>query len=329
VRRVVPAVAARGEERSSAEQRVPVVVVGGGPVGLMVALDLARHGVRSVLVNSGEAHRVFPKGNTHNARTMEHYRRLGLAGRVRAVGLPPGHATDVGYFTRLNGYELARIPMPSAREKLAAVGCDGAADQVPEPIHRANQMYVEAILLEHARGVPAIELRYGWRCVEFDDDGDTVRVVVERDADGRREELRGRYLVGCDGGQSFVRRRLGIRYEGEASLDQPFFGGAMVSTQPPRQVPPSMRLSGADDGQPAAGCATAFALPACTSPRSRRASARIPCNSAAEGHLTPGHGSRLLLAVALASAARRRGRHDDLMGLPSTWVVARIAGRVP
>lgn len=230
MRRVVPAVAARGEERRSAEQSVPVIVVGGGPVGLMVALDLARHGVRSVLVNTDETHRVFPKGNTHNARTMEHYRRLGLAERVRAAGLPPGHATDVGYFTRLNGYELTRIPMPSSREKLAVVGCDGAADQAPEPIHRANQMYVEAILLEHAGGVPAIELRYGWRCVEFDDDGDAVRVVIEHDADGRREELRGRYLVGCDGGQSFVRRRLGIRYEGEASLDQPFFGGAMVST---------------------------------------------------------------------------------------------------
>jgi 2-polyprenyl-6-methoxyphenol hydroxylase-like FAD-dependent oxidoreductase len=212
------------------EASVPVIVVGGGPVGLMLALDLARYRVPSVVVNTGETHRVFPKGNTHNARTMEHYRRLGLAERVRAVGLGSGHATDVGYFTRLNGYELARLPMPSSREKLAAVGCDGAAGQVPEPIHRANQMYVEAIMLEFARRVPGIELRYGWRCVDFADEGDLVRAVVEHGADGRREALRGQYLVGCDGGQSFVRRRLGIRYEGEASLDQPFYGGAMVST---------------------------------------------------------------------------------------------------
>jgi 2-polyprenyl-6-methoxyphenol hydroxylase-like FAD-dependent oxidoreductase len=225
-------VAAVGDERSTgnAGSSFPVVVVGGGPVGLMLALDLARHRVRSVVVNTGEAHRVFPKGNTHNARTMEHYRRLGLAERVRELGLPDGHATDVGYFTRLAGYELGRIRMPSSGEKLAAVGRDGATDQVPEPLHRANQMYVEAMLLEHARGVPGIELRYGCRCVEFADEGDGVRVVVEHGDDGRHEELRGEYLVGCDGGQSFVRHGLGIRYEGEGSLDQPFFGGTMVST---------------------------------------------------------------------------------------------------
>jgi len=211
-------------------RRVPIVIVGGGPVGLMLALDLARYRVRSVVVNTGESHRVFPKGNTHNARTMEHYRRLGLAERVRAVGLPPGHATDVGYFTRLDGCELARLGMPSSREKLAARDSGAGVDQVPEPVHRANQMYVEAVLLEHARGVPAIELCYGSSCVDFADERDAVRVVVEDGAGGGCEELQCQYLVGCDGGQSFVRHRLGIGFEGEGSLDQQFFSGSMTST---------------------------------------------------------------------------------------------------
>jgi 2-polyprenyl-6-methoxyphenol hydroxylase-like FAD-dependent oxidoreductase len=198
-------------------------------VGLVLALDLAQHGVACVVVNSGDAPRAFPKGNTHNTRTMEHYRRLGVAAHVRRVGLPNDHATDVGYFTRLNGHELARIPMPSSREKLERAAHAGVLDQTPEPTHRANQMYVEAILFERARALPQIELMFGWECVELAEHDDDVAIRVE-DAGSRQRELCARYVVGCDGGQSFVRRRLGIRYEGEGTLDQPFFGGAMVST---------------------------------------------------------------------------------------------------
>ena len=60
-------------------RQVPVVIVGGGPVGLVLAIDLAHRGVATAVLESSETPRSFPKGNTHNARTMEHYRRLGLA----------------------------------------------------------------------------------------------------------------------------------------------------------------------------------------------------------------------------------------------------------
>lgn len=210
-------------------REVPVVIVGGGPVGLMLAIDLAQRGVASTLVNAEETTRRFPKGNTHNARTMEHYRRLGLAQAIRAVGLPPDHPTDVGYFTRLNAYELARIRMPSSREKLEDVRRSDTCHQVPEPIHRANQMYVEAILGEHVRTLPQVELRFGWRCVEVSEAGEHVHARIEH-AEGRAELLRCQHLVGCDGGRSLVRRSLGIRYGGEGALDQQFFGGTMIST---------------------------------------------------------------------------------------------------
>jgi 2-polyprenyl-6-methoxyphenol hydroxylase-like FAD-dependent oxidoreductase len=206
-----------------------VAIVGGGPVGLVLAIDLAGRGVPSVLLESSETSRDFPKGNTHNARTMEHYRRLGLAEAIRRVGLPPEYPTDVGYFTSLNGHELARIPMPSSLEKQEQVRLAGPLDQVPEPIHRANQMYVEAILLERARSLPAVELRYGWRCTGFSVGDDGVAVQAEQ-AGGARAALSCRYLVGCDGGASTVRRTLGIRYGGEDTLDQAFFGGDMIST---------------------------------------------------------------------------------------------------
>lgn len=208
----------------------PIAIVGGGPVGLMLALFLDRHGVRAVVFNAEDTTRWHPKGNTHNARTMEHYRRLGISGRVRRLGLPQDHPTDVAYLTRLNAWELARLAMPSEAEKMRIVAQAPATDQVPEPIHRANQMYVEQFLLEHARSRPNITLRFGWRVENFSEDAEGVSLRAERSAGGAAESWRTRYLVGCDGGQSFVRRALGIRYHGYDTLRQAFFGGRMLST---------------------------------------------------------------------------------------------------
>src|SRR5262245_17138758 len=125
---------------------IPVVIVGGGPVGMVLAMNLAAFGVRSILINTEPSTRWHPKGNTHNARTMEHYRRLGISKRLRQVGLPPDHPTDVAYFTTLNGWEMARHSLPSESEKMARVAAAAPTDQVPEPLFRANQMYVEAEL---------------------------------------------------------------------------------------------------------------------------------------------------------------------------------------
>ena len=98
---------------------------------MMLALFLDRHGVRSVVFNTEPEVRFHPKGSTHNARTMEHYRRLGFAEAVRKLGLPADHPTDVAYFTRFNGYELARLRMPSAAEKRR--GGRGVAGDRPGP----------------------------------------------------------------------------------------------------------------------------------------------------------------------------------------------------
>src|ERR1043165_843644 len=93
--------------------RIPIAIVGGGPVGLMLALFLDFYGVRSVLFNTEDVTRWHPKGSTQGSRTMEHFRRLGIAAEIRKLGLPPDHPTDVAYFTRFGGTELARLRMPS------------------------------------------------------------------------------------------------------------------------------------------------------------------------------------------------------------------------
>src|SRR6185312_4936015 len=208
---------------------VPVAIVGGGPVGMMLALFLDWHGVRSVLFNTDETTRWHPKGSTEGSRTMEHFRRLGIAGEIRKLGLPADHPTDVAYFTRFGAYELARLRMPSADELRQQVASSAKTDQIPEPIHRANQMHVERFLLEHAKTRPYIAMRFGWHVDQFtqDEDGVQLTAVSER---GDKQAWRAKYLVGCDGGRSGVRRTLGIKFRGEAGLEQQYFGGRMFST---------------------------------------------------------------------------------------------------
>ena len=210
--------------------RTDVAIVGGGPVGMVLAMQLDAWGVSTVLVNREATTRWHPKGNTHNARTMEHYRRLGLSDKIRALGLPQDCTTDVVYYTRFNGHEIARIRMPSAAEKRAAAGAAGPIDQVPEPIHRANQMYVERFLFKHLSSLRHADIRFGWVNTGFEDRGDRVVLEIER-TDGRQAAIvECAWLVGCDGGGGQTRRALGIRYEGEGSLDQAFFGKDMLST---------------------------------------------------------------------------------------------------
>ncbi len=212
------------------QTNAPVIIVGGGPVGMMLAMNLDALGVRSVIVNTHPRPQWHPKGGTHNSRTMEHYRRLGIASRIRDLGLPPEHPGDVVYMTRLSGWELQRIRMPSEAEKRRAVRNAGPVDQVPEPLLRCNQMHVEAFLFGHIGTLPNVVNRFGWHCQSWSQDADGVSAEIEEVESGRRETWRGRYLIGCDGGPSLVRRSLGIHYTGEQPEKQAYLGGGMVST---------------------------------------------------------------------------------------------------
>lgn len=207
----------------------PVGIVGGGPVGMTLALLLDRLGVPSVIFNTDVTTRWHPKGSTESARSMEIFRLLGLADRIRALGLPDGHPTDVAYFTRFNAYELARLPAPSRRDAIDRRRRAPNTDQIPEPMHRANQMHVDRLLLEHLVTRERITLRFGWQADRLDQDERGVTLSAAGD-DGRRETWRFQYLAGCDGGRSFVRRALGIGFRGEGSLEQSYFGGRMFST---------------------------------------------------------------------------------------------------
>ncbi|MFJ4713593.1 FAD-dependent monooxygenase [Streptomyces sp. NPDC088785] len=204
-------------------QHTAVAVVGGGPVGLLLALFLDRYGVPSVVFDAGERPYESPRGNTHNARTMEHYRRLGISTVVRGLGLPADHPADIAFFTRYAGTELARLNLASRSRRSRQTSVAPATDQIPEPVHRANQMYVERFLYEHARTRPNITLRLGRRVTALEQDATHAEVLAEP-ADGPAEKWTARYVVGCDGGRSLVRRALGVRYAGAGALDQDVLG---------------------------------------------------------------------------------------------------------
>ncbi|MFI1094853.1 FAD-dependent monooxygenase [Streptomyces sp. NPDC020917] len=201
---------------STSEDRVEVLVVGAGPAGLTLAIDLARRGVACHVVEATDERGANPRCNTTSARSMEIFRRLGLADDIRRAGLPEDHPTSIQYRTTLSGEEIFRIDLPSARDVLDGVGRGGWP--TPEPQHRISQLFLEPILERHARTLPGLTLERGTRLVELRQDDDHVEAVVE--TGGARRTLTCAYVVGCDGAHSTVRRQLGIRYEGVDAIQQ-------------------------------------------------------------------------------------------------------------
>jgi 2-polyprenyl-6-methoxyphenol hydroxylase-like FAD-dependent oxidoreductase len=212
------------------KQEAPIVIIGAGPIGMFLALDLANYGVPSILVEKIPESRAHPKGNTHNARTMEHYRRVGLADDIRRLGIPSNQPTDVVFMTRLDGFEFGRIVMPSSAEKIARRDRYDPLDQVPEPLHRANQMDVESYVMERVKCSPLITTLFEWEFLDHHVVADGLAVHVRRVHDGEKKILQCLYLVGCDGGRSTVRQKLGIKFQGEDAFDLGFMDGAMRAT---------------------------------------------------------------------------------------------------
>jgi 2-polyprenyl-6-methoxyphenol hydroxylase-like FAD-dependent oxidoreductase len=216
----------------SDEIRVPVLIVCGGPVGMTLAMCLHALNVPCLIANSEEAPRWHPKGSTQNARTMEIYRRLGIAKTLRGMGLGQDYPLDIGYFTRLTGWELTRIAQPSEQEKQARIAAAGPTHQVPEPMLRLNQMICEDYLFKHIQTLAGIDVRFGWQCTTFTPRTDGVGAEIEHIESGRKQRIEAQYIVGCDGGRGIVRRQLGVKYGGDsANKDRPaYLNGPMVST---------------------------------------------------------------------------------------------------
>ena len=189
-----------------------VLIVGGGPIGLALACDLGRRGIRALLVEQNADEMASSKMIVVSVRTMEFCRQLGIAPQVRDWGFPLDYCLDSVFVTDMQGWELGRIRTPSLRT-------DADTPFSPERERPCPQTWFDPILKRHARTFSSVELRYKTRLESFVQDANGVTAEVADSESGARESIRADYMVGCDGYSSSVREMLGIQLRGEKHLD--------------------------------------------------------------------------------------------------------------
>ena len=185
-----------------------VLIVGAGPVGLSLAIELGHRGVRCLVVEQNERVGVQPRAKTLHVRSMEHFRRWGMAENIRRADPMPGYPTNIVFATRLTGYRLARF------ENAFNAG-RARNDLYSESAQWIPQYITEAVLRDFALGLPAVALRFNCRLETATQSADGVTAEIADARTGERSTVRANYVVGADGARSKVRELLGIRMEGQ------------------------------------------------------------------------------------------------------------------
>ena len=194
-----------------------VIVIGAGPVGLTLAIDLGRRGIHCTLIDQKEAPQFLPKMERCNARTMEIYRRLGVAEKIRAAGLRSDVPMDVFVVLSMTAPPLLHLPYPSVDEARREIAACSDGTMPLEPYQLISQYTLEPLLKSVAETLPSVAVRYGCEFLSLQQSAESVSITA-RTTTGRTERLRAAYVVGCDGGASAVRKQLGIRLRGEGNL---------------------------------------------------------------------------------------------------------------
>ncbi|MEV5238696.1 FAD-dependent monooxygenase [Streptomyces cinnamoneus] len=181
-----------------------VLIVGAGPVGMALALDLKHRGVGFMEVEASDGTIGHPKVGTVGPRSMELFRRWGVAGRIRSAGWPGDHPLDVAWVTAVGGHEILRLDFGTT-DRRPELPC------TPEPEHPCPQHWLAPLLAREVGVHPDGPLHLRCRLDGFTQDREGVTARVTDLADGgARLTVRARYLVACDGAASPVRKAAGI-----------------------------------------------------------------------------------------------------------------------
>jgi 2-polyprenyl-6-methoxyphenol hydroxylase-like FAD-dependent oxidoreductase len=210
--------------------KTQVLIAGGGPVGMTLARTLSSFGVRCLLVERNPTTTRHPKMDITNGSSMELFRRLGVAGKLRAVAVPEENNFDISWITSLapesGGRELHRFRYPSVVEKRAEILALNDGTQPREPAMRVSQVVIEPVLrdaiLPNGQKSPLIDARWGTAFEDFQQDAHGVTATLRVMETGATETVRCDFLAGCDGGSSTVRDGLGIGLEGRAQVAHRF-----------------------------------------------------------------------------------------------------------
>ena len=174
-----------------------VLIVGAGPVGLTLALDLAWRGIEVAVVEiRGHGEPPPAKCNHVSARTMEVYRRLGISQNIRDAGLPTDYPNDVAFRTTFTGIEIARIPIPCRRDRYIATDGPDTGWPTPEPPHRINQIYLEPILFEQAAKTAEISIHCRSQLIALEQSDNDVVAIIEDLETGDTCRASCEYLIG-------------------------------------------------------------------------------------------------------------------------------------
>jgi 2-polyprenyl-6-methoxyphenol hydroxylase-like FAD-dependent oxidoreductase len=198
------------EERSA--ERIPVIVIGAGPVGLALAGDLGWRGVDCVLVERGDGSVFQPRMDMVGVRTMEFCRRWGITDWVENAGYNRDYPQDYAWVSQLHGgYEFGREEFPSVKN-------EATPPQSPQKRERCPQNFFDPVLARFARSTGHVEVRYNTEYVSHTEHADGVTVHLRDVQSGQVSKIECQYLVGCDGGASKVKENVGITMSGTPAL---------------------------------------------------------------------------------------------------------------
>ncbi|OOL32418.1 polyketide hydroxylase [Rhodococcus rhodochrous] len=198
--------------------RRPVVISGAGPVGMILALELSLHGIRSTVVEQAPQTTRFPKMDLTNARSMELLDRLGLVDDIRSVGVAPEHSHDVVFCTSMAGRQVGHWKYPSVDEMSEWIASRNDGTTPAHAWQRVTQIEVEKLLMRRCLADENIEVLRPWRVTAVTQDDSGARIEITSPVDGTVHTLAADYVVGCDGAASVVRRAMDLTMEGERGV---------------------------------------------------------------------------------------------------------------
>ena len=209
-------------------EHIFALIIGGGPVGLSTALELGWRGVPCILVSENLETATHPRCNTTNARSMEHFRRLGIADDIRRAAPLARTLPHAAYATRFCGHEFARIDLAAARAGTGNTGPGGVVHSVESSV-TVSQLFLEPVLKRHADRQESVDVRFGWRALQIEEKDDHVVVRVECVGSGDQHDIVASYVVAADGARSLARRHIGAVMQGADTARNAFVSGAMLT----------------------------------------------------------------------------------------------------